>query len=570
MKNLGISTRSEVVATLLAFVSLGLWLFWRVNGINPAILGDEYLYSVNSRHASPWEASPAGDFSNYLFNLVYSSTNLCGFQFYSCVKSLNIVFFLGFIFLIFTVALKFLRFWAALLFSIAAGVSPISIYVSMFLPESMYFFMIGLVLLTTLRAGESYTWQNWATVGLAIGLASLVKPHAWLSALAVGIFVVVVGLTRQDESRVKKLFVAALALSASAVATRLLVGVLIAGPKAVDFFGVYLGSDTLRDLSVGFSSTGLPDQSSAETSPLAGVAELFWPQLQIHAQLIAALMGVAALGLISSLIKLALTKKPDSESYLSLFSFIWLVTLVVEIVIFTGWITGQGDDHSTRVLSRYYDFLFVVVPLAGIASLTAGAATKVNVWIRGALAGSLLAVISAAFTSTFAFLEIQIADTPTLAGLVVNLEVFNATALAAVVGLMIFAFQPRFAVWAVALAIPFSMIGTGYSIQNEYAKIRGFDNAQDAAGQYLRNSLSESELNETWVAATTRFEATNVGFWADSPALLDYGLFVPGGDLSEANLPEDARFVLVTGNLSYVGRHLEAYYGDGYALFKIR
>jgi hypothetical protein len=58
--------------------------------VNPAILGDEYLYSMNSRKAAPWETSPAGDFSNYLFNFIYQSTNLCGNSFYGCAKILNI------------------------------------------------------------------------------------------------------------------------------------------------------------------------------------------------------------------------------------------------------------------------------------------------------------------------------------------------------------------------------------------------------------------------------------------------------------------------------------------------
>jgi len=35
------------------------WVFSRVNTVNPAILGDEYLYSVNARHAAPWDPSAA-------------------------------------------------------------------------------------------------------------------------------------------------------------------------------------------------------------------------------------------------------------------------------------------------------------------------------------------------------------------------------------------------------------------------------------------------------------------------------------------------------------------------------
>jgi hypothetical protein len=101
-----------------------------VSTVNPAILGDEYLYSINARHAAPWDPSPAGDLSNYLFYLVYSSTNLCGDAFYSCGKILNLIFFIGFLIIIFIIAVRFLNYWVALAFTVAAGLSPISVYTS--------------------------------------------------------------------------------------------------------------------------------------------------------------------------------------------------------------------------------------------------------------------------------------------------------------------------------------------------------------------------------------------------------------------------------------------------------
>ncbi len=93
----------------------------------------------------PWDPSPAGDFSNYLFNLVYSSTNLCGDAFYTCGKLLNLVFFVGFLTVIFIIAKRYMNYWIAFAFTILAGLSPLSVYTSMFLPETMYFFFLSLV-----------------------------------------------------------------------------------------------------------------------------------------------------------------------------------------------------------------------------------------------------------------------------------------------------------------------------------------------------------------------------------------------------------------------------------------
>jgi phosphoglycerol transferase len=197
-------------------VILGGWIYSRVWMVNPAILGDEYLYSINARKAAPWDPSPAGDFSNYLFNLVYSSTNLCGSSFYTCGKYLNLFFFLGFIFIIFLIAKRLMGFWPAYAFTIAAGLSPLSVYTSMFLPESMYFFFLGLVLLAVLKAATNFTWQNWGIAGLAIGVASLTKPHAWLSMIAISIFALIVGLSKYREIG-KNLFWSAGALVVGAI-----------------------------------------------------------------------------------------------------------------------------------------------------------------------------------------------------------------------------------------------------------------------------------------------------------------------------------------------------------------
>jgi phosphoglycerol transferase len=544
------------------------WTFSRVSTVNPAILGDEYLYSINARHAAPWDPSPAGDFSNYLFNLVYSSTNICGAAFYTCGKILNLIFFVGFLIVIFIIAVRFLNYWVALAFTVAAGLSPISVYTSMFLPESTYFFMISLVFLAVLKAAESYAWKDWGLVGVLIGVASLVKPHAWLSAIAIGIFLVVLGLT-QARHRFKPLFKAVGAISLGAVLGRIVIGFAVAGPRALDFFGIYLNTDILGQVTEGVPAQTVESVSPVGTSPMNGVISLFGTQLNVHVLTLVALVGIAIIGLIIGLVELIRTKQLTPVTSLSLFMFIWLVSLVIEIIMFTGWITGLGDDHTGRVLSRYYDFLFVFVPLAGLVALSSKFASEIKVWIRIPLAGLVLVLLTPAFTGFFGTLEIQIADAPNLAGLVVNLDVFNAVAMIGFLALLVFAFQPRFSPWMFVLLLPATMIATGYTIQGEYQRIRGDMNPQDVAGKYLNLTLSDSEVDATWIIATSRFEATNVAIWADS-ATVQYDLFAPSGVLDTSLIPEGSQYVLATGGLSVVGDFEETITGDGYILYKLK
>jgi hypothetical protein len=300
-----------------------------------------------------------------------------------------------------------------------------------------------------------------------------------------------------------------------------------------------------------------------------GVIALFGTQLNVHVLTLVALIGVAFIGLVVGLAELIRTRQPSPVTVLSLFMFIWLVAMTIEIIMFTGWITGGGDDHTGRVLSRYYDFLFVFVPLAGLSALNSKFAAETRIWIRLPLAGLMLLLLTPAFTGFFGTLEIQIADAPNLAGLVVNLDVFNAVAMIGFLGLLVFAFQPKFTPWVFVLLLPASMIATGYTIQGEYDRIRGYENAQDLAGKYLNQNLTAAEIDATWIIATSRFEATNVAIWADSPTI-KYELFAPGGVLDESLVPKGSQYILATGNLSYAGEATEIITGDGYILYKLK
>jgi phosphoglycerol transferase len=551
-----------------SMLAVAAWVYSRVAMVNPAILGDEYLYSINARKAAPWDPSPAGDFSNYLFNLVYSSTNVCGDAFYTCGKLLNLVFFIGFLTVIFIIAKRYMNYWIAFAFTILAGLSPLSVYTSMFLPESMYFFLLSLVFAAVLKAADTYAWKDWAVVGALIGVTSLVKPHAWLSAIAIGIFLVVLGLTNAKH-RFGPLLKAIGAISVGAILGRVIIGFLVAGPKALSFFGQYLNAAVVEQIGVTAPAGSVASASAVATTPMNGVLSLFGTQFNIHMLTIAALMGVAILGVTVGVVELARTRELTKVTALSLFAFIWLFSLVIEVVVFTGWITGGGDDHTTRVLERYYDFLFVIVPLAGLASLTSKFMAETKIWIRLPLAVVMLILITPAFSGFFGTLTIQIADAPNLAGLVVNQDVFNAAALFSFASLLVFAFFPKYTPLVLIGLLPVTMVGTGYQIQDQYQGFRGELNAQDKAGQYLRANLTPEQVDSTWIVATSRFEATNVAIWADS-AKIKYDLFGAASVLDASLVPEGTTFVLVNGDLTYAGAVLETIPGEGYTLHRIK
>jgi hypothetical protein len=67
-----------------ALISIG-----RIMPVLPAVMQDEYVYSIQARF-TPF----AGQlYPNYLFSWLYSGTSACGADFYSCGKGLNVLFF---------------------------------------------------------------------------------------------------------------------------------------------------------------------------------------------------------------------------------------------------------------------------------------------------------------------------------------------------------------------------------------------------------------------------------------------------------------------------------------------
>jgi hypothetical protein len=156
----------------------------------PAVMQDEYVYSIQARFTSFEEQT----FPNYLFSWIYSSTNLCGDGFYACGKGLNVVFFFLTLAFIFLIAKKLLGvFWGVAIATVAA-LSPIHVYVSYFMPEMMFFAFILATIFVALIAGEKHKIVLWAATGAILGLAALVKPHAIFTLPAFMLFAWIVAL----------------------------------------------------------------------------------------------------------------------------------------------------------------------------------------------------------------------------------------------------------------------------------------------------------------------------------------------------------------------------------------
>lgn len=557
ISNITIS-RNQILILATTLMLSAAWVLFRVWNVRPAILGDEWVYTMSSRHRPLWDQAP-DSLGNHLFNFVYKSTLLCGDAFYQCGKALNLLFFIGFVLIIFLIAMRYLGFWWSLAVALSTTLSPLSVYVSMYLPEPLYMFFLGLTLTYILEAVKRDTWQSWAVSGSILALAALTKPHALISLVAIGLFILVYSLGKPNF--LKNVFVRGLTTLGAFLIVRVGLGFLIAGPIGMNFLTSYGASDAVGEIVAG------PAGEPGGLSPAETAFALFPAQFEIHVLTAVAALGAFLVPLLVNVIRLFGKKGASEVQIFGLLIFIWFGVMVVAIVLFTGWVTGTGDDHTTRVLLRYYDFLFPLLAVAGLAVTRDFVRDKPVLWVRLIGAGLLFVLATYAYTGIFGSLTIQIADAPTLAGLVVNTDVYNISAGLVVLTAVAVAFTPALSKYAVATAMAVGLVLTGFQAQGQYIQFRGQDSSADVAGKLLATSLSQIERDAVAVVSATRFDGRVASLWMDSDNQLV--LVSPGSVINQELLAPEITRVLLLGDIEFDGVQDLEISGEGFRLIRV-
>jgi hypothetical protein len=561
-----IKVELRYVAVLLGTtLAAALYVFSRVQSINPIILGDEYIYSFNAMNFSLFESSPLGDYSTPLFEAVFSSVGLCGSTFYACAKGLNLFFLAAFIFLVLFALRNFIPIWVAGLVAPALMLSPLSAYSSMFLPESMMFAGIGLIFFLMLEALERPGYRYWALLGISMAAAISVKPHSMM--FTVGVFVyLAVARARSFSSmreRVTKILVTVLTL----ILGRLGLGILLAGPSGIDFFGRYVNTSTV-DKVFGAEATG---PSSTGQSPMQTAIEQFPDQLVSLVIATFAFTGLALLLIVGTVTWLPGLRVAEGRLSAATFSVaISFFVYLIGVSLFAGWVSGTGDDHSARVLMRYLDVMIPMISIVGIAfgfGIRANSSKKVPSFLRWPLAVVAIAVSNFAFTDFFSSKEVQIADAPYLAGLITSSDAIMLGGIALALSVAAWAAFPGTAGYGVtALVLASSVLG-GSAAVNQYELARGQDSRIERAGEFLANFEHPSPFDNSGlrVIATSRFDATGALFWAQFTSRVPYSLFPP-----QTTLPDDSNlegYVLTIGAITPPESYSLLDSGQGYKLW---
>ena len=546
---------------LLLPVAFAAWSITRVWTVLPSIMGDEYVYTSAAKHLPFAEQY----FSNYIFSWVMSATNMCGTDFYVCTKGINSVFFALAILFTFLIAARFLTFgWSVFVASVTA-LSPIAIPVSYFMPEIMYFAAMTGVVLVALWVADKGKWQLWSLVGISLGLAALVKPHAIFMLPAFTIFALVVSYKLASGSWLAGIRSAGSTISGFFVA-KFGLGFLFAGTEGLKLFGGY-GSpvDALTSV-VQNQAPNVGQDAGSQATGLELLASIAFGHLAMH---LAVVLMIAGLPLLLSLrVLLSVAKKPEPVGPVSsLFILVGLVTfsIIAVVAVFEGYVSTGGDDHSDRLILRYYEFLIPQFIVMGL--LLPRFTDSKLVW--RILQGSTV-VVAALFFSIFypGNFDQQYADSSTLPGLAASGGLFIAVAVAIAAAILYWIFTPEEGnVLIGRFIIPLFLIVALFMSQSKLIEINGTQAYFDQAGWASRDALNDVPGDRIIVIGQTRTEVFTVKFWIDEPNIKD--LLVLEGSVVPLDNVSESDYVVTLGNIGIDFPHEVVTEGEGYKLVKV-
>lgn len=546
---------------LLIPAAFAAWSISRVWAVLPSIMGDEYVYTSASRNLPFAEQF----YSNYIFSGVMSLTNMCGDDFYACTKSINSVFFALAIVFTFLIAIRYLTFgWSVFVASVTA-LSPIAIPVSYFMPEIMYFSAMTGVVLVGLWAAERNTWWLWSLPGLSLGVAALVKPHAIFMLPAFALFAFIVAY-KQDHGGWVSGIKSSMTTIAGFAVSKFGLGFLFAGVEGLSLFGGY--STPIEALTQAVETTvpRVSEEAGSEATGLELLLTVSSTHLLMH---LAAVLLIAGLPLLLSLrVMLSVAKRSEPIGPVSsLFILVGLITfsMISVVAVFEAYVTVGGDDHSDRLILRYYEFL---IPQFIVMGLLLPRFTDSKLLLRVLQGGVVIA--SAVFFSIYYPLNfnLQYADSSTLPGLGASPGIFILLAAAISGAIVYWIVSPESANLLFGrLIIPGFLIIALLFSQNRLIEINGTPAFFDRAGWDSRTFLQDVPGDRILVVGQTRTEVFTVKFWIDEANIRDLLVF-EGSVIGPENV-EETDYVVTLGNMEIGFNHELVTEGDGYRLVKV-
>lgn len=525
--------------------------FWfltaRLVGIQVSVLADEYLYVLDTHYKGLDEAT----YPNYLFQWIYSSTKMCGTEFYSCARGINAFFvILGAIF-IYLIAKQIGRSkWLGAVAAIAAILGSYGTYTAYFMPEATFNGLMMVFFWSLIRFGKSDNLLVWAGIGTSLGVASLAKPHGLFVVPAIVIFVVLWTRASKDSWLIAAVIRSAVFVGA-VVGSKFLFGYLLAGERGLSLFGLYGTFESITQNAASKVAT------SVTSEPGVSVFFTGWGQTLMMTMIIGLSLAVAIHGLILGFKKN--THLFDQIKFRVLMG-IALLNMMGAIAMFEALINFDVWMHT-----RYYTYL---IPLAIIVLMEAlrNNEPKVWPWAKYSVVAIFIGLSVYNLITNAAPYSSNWIDAPDFRAQIDNPTLSRFAILVGVVAAVIWFKKTKIAMGiSLALAVFLSTF-SGFHNANTLRTTFGDETAYEHVSRVLRDFLPQEELDRAALIGHNEM-LERVIFSSQTGSAVIFGS--PEGGLDRSDLDRTKSWLVAIGELELSGFDKPTISGLGYNLYSL-
>lgn len=550
-----------VGVVLPVFTLTAIFQNFRLQNALPTVLQDEYIYSVGAKYGGVEEAAR---FGNFLYYELYALTLNCGPEFYQCARAINSFWFVALLFVLFVFAKHYLSTPLAFVVTGLFGMGPFGLYTSLFMPEVMFYFFAsaGLLLFVQYWEGDGGRLGFVFLLGafLLLALSALVKPHGTFLAFGLASLVALRGIASGEFRTTRTLFEFLSSLG-TFLTGKLALGFVIAGNQGLTVFG-----NSYTNALLNFFSDF--DDLPVEEGPVSDSSEnlLGATSESILSNFDAVLIHFGVLLLAACVILgpllglLVLTGKTLWKDPATVILSQFLIIGVI-VSIFSGHLTAQGDDHSDRLLFRYFEYLIPFLIILGIYKAREYRLTGSKLYIGLGLASVSILTVFTNFQdrqwgivdSVFLYSIFSTSDSKWLWAAtltIVSYLLFVPTSLSRL---------------GLPLTLAFGIALLGQVGINNQVKINGTKVSSDFAGEYVYENFPNVSGDEILVLGSNRKLVEAAMFAMDKPGI-DFRLFTEGSILEADTVPDRYRLVVQTTAVYLDGNGGVTLEGDGFAV----